>query len=962
MRTRQTQRNRNMKKLLFTCAFALVCLHISAVPASPYPIEMTQPDGSILTVYLHGDEHYSYYSLPDGTPLRLMETGFFQIDSTVVQPAEAVRERFRKAQQTHLSTTFPLTGSPRSLVILMGFTDLAFAQTKENFSDLLNQSGYSYNGATGSARDYFIASSDSLFSPIFDVYGPYEADHNMAYYGAEEGGYHDRQPYSLIVEACQKAAAAGVNMKDYDTDGDGVLDNVFVFYAGNNQAEGGSANTIWPHRSDLTSLNIQVGGIRLASYACTSEYRGTGTTRAPIGTFCHEFGHVLGLPDFYDTSYDHYTVGNWDIMCSGSYNNQGRTPPTYASHERFYLDWLKPVQLTDPGEYFLQPLTESNSAYLIATTTHNLVGNNPSPKEYFLLEYRARKGWESPSGSLPGTGMLVWHVDYSEAAWSNNTPNNGKQMLRMHLEEANGISWQERSQGEDGKSSDPYPGTQNITSFTPKLHDGTILNEQNLFNIAESNGLISFIYSSLGDAAIVATPRVLTLTTTVSDENIIEDWNPQSFVLAGSDLDTAHTVSLSTTGNFYLAAADEAPARKDKVWKKSIVLSPDKDGHLEQLVWVSFLPAKRNCDAVSAIVNVTGYGVGTTVALTATAPRHTYIKTPVLKPASNITPYSFRFAWEPESDATAYYLNMYTVDEGTSSFMQSFENFMSADDVREEGWETTTYTTTTSAKAEGTRALYLKKTGDCITTPEYPSPVSEVSFWLNAFATDLDTVGVLSIEAWNGAEWLPLNDCRTAVLKTTKKKTITHTFSASGNFTRFRLTYTDGGASGCALDVFTATCSQNINYICNNLELMAVDDPAYTLYDFTNLTPSTTYYCTLQATDEGLGCEPHRTPLSEPQEVTTLSAENTDADRYLTYDAATHTVYVPAPVNGNELRIYDHAGRQIYRCTVKAGQSAYLLPTNIMSNSMLYVVKYIEQNDKGALKMKRRQPYVKVVL
>ncbi|MGM9825015.1 MAG: M6 family metalloprotease domain-containing protein [Paludibacteraceae bacterium] len=951
-----------MKKLLFTLAFAFVCLHISAVPAAPYPIEMTQPDGSTITVYLHGDEHYSYYTSADGTPLRRMESGFFQKDSSVLMPAEEIQERFRKAQQTHLSTTFPLTGSPRSLVVLMSFSDLPFAQTKENFNDLLNQSGYSFNNATGSARDYFIASSDSLFSPIFDVYGPYVADHDMAYYGGPEAGYHDKQPYSLIVEACQKAAAAGVNMQDYDTDGDGILDNVFVFYAGNNEAEGGGENTIWPHRSDLTSLNIHVGGVRLASYACTSEYRGTGTTRAPIGTFCHEFGHVLGLPDFYDTSYDHYTIGNWDIMCSGSYNNQGRTPPTYASHERFFLDWLKPVQLTNPGEYFLQPLTESNSAYLIAATTHNLVGDSPSPKEYFLLEYRAHTGWDSPAGSLPGTGMLVWHIDYSEAAWSNNTPNNGKQMLRTHLEEANGITWKDRSQGEDGKSSDPYPGTQNITSFTPKLHDGTILHEQNLFNIAESNGLISFVYSSLGDAAIVATPRVLTLTTTVSDANVIEDWVPQSFLLTGSDLDTAHTVSLTTTGNFYIAAADKAPARKDNVWKKTITLSPDQDGNLEQRVWVSFLPTKRNCDAVSAIVNITGYGVGTTVALTATAPRHTYVETPVVKPASNISPYSFRFAWEPQSDATAYYLTMYTIAEGTSSFMQSFENFTSADAVRNEGWESTTYSTTTSAKAEGTRALYLKNTGDRLTTPDYQSAVSEISFWLNAFATDMDTVGILTVEAWNGTEWQTLNDCRTAVLKTTKKKTFTYSVAASDNFTRFRLTYTDGGASGCALDVFTATCSQNINYLYNSLELTAVDDPAYTLYDFTDLTPSTTYYCTLQATDEGLGCEPHRTPLSEPQEVTTLSAENTDADRYLTYDAATHTVYVPAPVNGNELRIFDHTGRLVYRCAVKAGQTAYLLPTTDMRKDMLYVVKYIEQDDKGALKMKRKQRFVKVVL
>lgn len=958
-----------MKKLFLAFAFVFISLHIWAVPATPYPIEMTQPDGSTITVCLHGDEYYSYYALPDGTPLRRLESGFFQKDSSVLLPAEEVQTRLRKAQQTHLSTTFPLTGSPRSLVVLMGFTDQPFAQTKADFEALLNESGYSYNNATGSARDYFIASSDSVFSPIFDVYGPYTAEHDMAYYGAPSGDSKDKDPYSLIAEACQRVHDAGINLKQYDTDNDGVLDNVFVFYAGNNQAEGASENTIWPHRGDLVWKNITIDGVRLSSYACTSEYRGTDKTRASIGTFCHEFGHVLGLPDFYDTTYDHYTIANWDIMCSGSYNNKGNTPPTYASHERFFLGWLQPKQLTEAGEYYLEPLTTSNSAYLIAAETHNMVGSSPSPKEYFLLEYRNRSGWETPSGSLPGTGMLVWHIDYSESAWANNTPNNGTQMLRTHLEEANGISWKDRGQKEDGRASDPYPGTNNVTSFIPKLHDGTPLDDQHVFNITEEDGLVRFIYQALGNSKVSAEPRSLSLTTTLSDANKIESWVPQSFMLIGEGIDSVG-IKLSITGNYYLTAAEKAPARTDKAWKKSITILPAADSTVNERIWVSFAPVKRDCNSSSAVVNISGNGVGSSVAITAYAPRHTYVQTPEVNPISNISPYSFRFSWVPESDATEYFLTLYKVSKGTATFIQGFENFNNAEAVRNEGWESTTNATTTSAKSEGNRALYLKATGDCITTEDYQSAVSEITFWINAFSTDVDTVGVIDIEGWNGTEWIALNKCRTIIKSTTKKKIFAYSFNGAESYSRFRLTYTNNGGSGCAMDAFTATCSQNIEYIYKgtDLSVYAVDDPAYTIYDFTNLTPSTTYYCSVQASDAGMGCEEHRTALSAPLQVTTLAAE-ADAEKYLTigvdsinYDAPTRVVYVPNPTNGNILQIFDWSGRLVYQCEVIAGISAYPIPAEQMNRGAVYIIKYIEQNDKGALKMKRKQRFAKFIL
>ena len=384
-----------MKRILFCLCAIAFSVSLWAVTATPYPFTVTQPDGTTITVRLHGDEYHSYYTTEDGTPLRRLDNGFFVEDYTVKEnfASTAAQRRAASIRPREEATKFPLTGSPKSLVLLVGFKDLPFDQSLEDFDKLLNQSGYDYNGATGSCRDYFIAASDSLFQPQFDVYGPFTVDGNMADYGAENGNTHDTDPYSMVIDACATAAENGVDFSQYDTDNDGVLDNVFIYYAGHNQAEGGPANSIWPHKASVAWRNAKVDGKYLATYACTSEYSGSaGTRRASIGTFCHEFGHVLGLPDLYDTGYKYYTVSNWSIMCSGNYNNNGRTPPTYSAYERFFLGWLAPEQLTEKGQYSLEPLQEANQAYLIADKTHNLNGGSPNPSEFFILEYRTKTG------------------------------------------------------------------------------------------------------------------------------------------------------------------------------------------------------------------------------------------------------------------------------------------------------------------------------------------------------------------------------------------------------------------------------------------------------------------------------------------------------------------------------------------------------------------------------------------
>ena len=956
-----------MKKFFVCALMAMLATNLWAVPATPYPFEVTQPDGTTIMVRLHGDEYHHFYTTLDGKVLRRNTKGFLVQDNQsldqVIQTGVAVRKAARIKEQQRIPSNYPLVGSPKALVLLVGFKDVPFQQNREDFEQLLNQSGYSHNGATGSCRDYFIAASDSIFQPQFDVYGPYTVSEKLEYYGAPERDYKDKKPYMMVVEACQLAAESGVDFEQYDTDNDGVLDNVFVFYAGYNESEGAAENNIWPHKSDMISLNITVDGTRLAAYACTSEHSGTGgNIRAGVGTFCHEFGHVLGLPDLYDTNYKYYSVGDWSIMASGSHTDNGRTPPTYSAYERFYLGWLQPEQLTQKGQHTLFPVASDNHAYLLAAKEHNLEGKNPNPSEFFILEYRPKTGWDR---YLPGTGMLVWHIDYLQSAWDNNSPNNGPSVMRIHLEEANGIYWNQRNNGDMGRASDSYPGTQNVTSFVPKLHNGTVLSDQNIFDIVDHNGSLSFIYQGLGDVVMKTDVTDMYFVTTVSDNKKIVDWTPQSLTLTAEQLNS-ESITLTTKGNFYVATADEAPARGDAAWKKSITLDVKNSELFTQKLWLSFIPTRQNCDEVSGTLTIATLGSTVAVSLKGASPRPVYITTPELKPATNITPYSFRMAWKPVEDAVLYYVTLYQSTEGKSAFMQGFELFGNQELIKEAGWQSNFTRTTTSAKSEGTKSLYWKNTGDCITTELYLAPITAISFWLNAFTADVTTVGYIDIEAWNGIEWKPLPDARTTVTSSTKRKVVTYDFDSSANYTQFRLTFTDCGGNGVAMDAFVATCSRNVNYIYHGKEL-AIDafaDEALCTYEITNLTENTTYFYSMQSSDITKGCEEHVSTLSEPMEIKTVAVqENADEYQlpividYTNYATPTPIVYISNPVIGSVLNVYNIYGALVCSIPVYGGVSEYVIPTENLQKGGVYLVKYLENS-----KMQRKQGRAKFVL
>lgn len=967
-----------MKRLSILFALCLmITAALFAVPADPSLRSYKQPDGSHITLRLVGDEYSSFYLSADGQPMVRNADGWFVADNNIAEQDEFIRRQSRIAKQREAAghTAFPTIGSPHSLVILVGFKDLKFGQNLSDFDAMLNQEGYSYNDATGSCRDYYSASSYGKFSPYFDAYGPYTLSHDMAYYGGESGKDHDANPGAMVAEACQLAHDAGVDFSKYDTNGDGILDNVFVYFAGHNQAEGGSADAIWPHQGSVANRGLVLDGVRVDSYACTSEYRGyTGAIRCGVGTFCHEFGHVIGLPDFYDTNYKYYSVGNWDVMCSGSYNNQGRTPPTFTAYERFYEGWLEPTQLVDAGTYSLLPIETSNNAYLIAAEEHNLSGQIPSPSEFFLLEYRDGQGWDA---GLPGHGMLVWHVDYSGSAWTSNTPNNGVGgIMRMHLEEANGIGWDKRSNGESGRSSDAYPGSQNITSFTPVLHDKTIL-PMPLFNISEVGGIVSFVFISSGLTNLSVDKQSFDMMTTLNDKGSVVDWQAVDVTIVGSSLapDKDVTVRATTTTknvSFKLYAGETCPSRNSSQWKNSLALRPEEDSTLTQKIWVSFVPSKIICDPIVANLSVKADNALANVTINASAPRVVSITAPKLKPTAQITPYSFKAVWAPVKDADQYYINLYSIEEGTSTKVQSFEEFSSIEEIEFQGWHSSTTLTTTASKGDGQRSLHMKEKGDYVQSEIYPYPVTSLSFWINAMAsTTGDTIGYINLEAFNGIQWKNLDV--TNITKRTKNKVIDYKFDADANYIAFRVTfYTQNGidgSNGFAFDVFSATMDKKINYIYegDDFHVDAWDDEDRTNATISGLEPGKTYCYQVRCSDGAEykgGCVENLSPFSELETVTTVYVpEYLNDDKHLAlavdsinYDSRKQVVYVTAPKNGDALYIYDWVGNLVYSVSLQADLLEYPIPAERFVSGATYTIKYVEQG-----KLARKQRFVKAI-
>lgn len=400
------------------------------------------------------------------------------------------------------TSNFPRTGKIKGLVILVEYTDVKFnsgykTDAKTYFNDMLHKEGFSEYNGTGCATEYFRKQSDGQFDPEFDLYGPITLPNPMSYYGGNDMYGDDKAPHMMVVHACQQLDNT-VDFSQYDNDGDGYVDNVFIFYAGQGEASYGSDDTVWPHSWEVSSgtgTKFKLDGVIIDRYACTNEWE--RNTPDGVGTFIHEFSHVMGLPDLYHTtsSSASYTPGAWSVLDYGPYNNDGRTPPNYSIYERNAMGWMVPELLGSEVKFVsLEEIGGSNQGCIIQTDKTN---------EFFLLENRQQTGWDK---YLPGHGMLIWHVDYQASVFDNNSVNNNSSHQYVDIIEANNRA---NSNSETTMAGYTWPGTSNKTEFGPnsspalKCWSG-YKPEITLMEISENNGVVTFGVNGVLEAPVAS--------------------------------------------------------------------------------------------------------------------------------------------------------------------------------------------------------------------------------------------------------------------------------------------------------------------------------------------------------------------------------------------------------------------------------------------------------------------------
>lgn len=513
-----------MRRLFALFTMFLFVGTLMAVPAKRTQFVHTQSDGTKLTLMLVGDEHLSYYLNVDtnekmilaanGDFAKLSETDFVARKDNALARRKMIEERratrlvrnTRKDVQNggpnKVGEFKPMQGQKKGLVILVNFTNKSMLSQhdQECFDEMFNEVGYSKNNHIGSVHDYFLDQSYGQFDLSFDVLGPIELSGNIAYYGGNNSWGNDKRPGEMVKEACE-AVDDIVDFNDYDWDGDGEVDQVFIVYAGFGEHASNNSDLIWPHEWQLSYAlgnPLTFDGVTVDTYACTCELSGAyGSSLNGIGTACHEFSHCLGYPDLYDTD---YSGGNamdyFDVMCSGSYNGpsrNGEVPSGYTSYERWIGGWLEPIEIDAPETYTDIPaLNDEGVAYIIY--------NKDNTDEFMMLENRQSNRWFGYFGSsIAGHGLFISHIDYNAYVWANNQPNDDPNHQR--------VSWipadKSYSTYNNGHQGDYFPGTKRVTRMNGTTHasyGAKWFNKENdsktfpheLTDIKEDNGLISF--------------------------------------------------------------------------------------------------------------------------------------------------------------------------------------------------------------------------------------------------------------------------------------------------------------------------------------------------------------------------------------------------------------------------------------------------------------------------------------
>ena len=680
-----------MKKICISLMLLLCAITAVAVPAKPGWHTLTQSDGTTLMVQAVGNAFNHALLTNDGLMVALGDDGDYYYRSsltglTAVRAHEtkdrtASEKAFIAAQRSNLTMpqksfihkqgapTFgvggsnadadvPANGNRKVPIILVEYQDKKFKNTREQIINAM------LTGNT-SVQQYFRDQSNGKYDPEFEVFGIYTLSQNRQYYGGNDNSGNDQRLGLMVTEACQMAAADGVSFSPFDTNNDNYCDVVIVIYAGVGEAQASYSvpSAIWPCNWNLQSTSYygmggngpfrpNGSGPYVNNFAVFNEVHGSndnGSTIDGIGTFCHEFGHCLGLPDFYDTNYGgHYGMGYWDIMDTGCYANDTYTPVGYSAYEKNFMGWIDYV-IPNPGTYYTLPIWNQKNE---ETDKALFLQSDINGNEFFIIENRRQQGWDR---YLPAQGLLIHHITYSASRWQANTPNNQNIQLVTIMPADNTLST-------NNEGGDTWPRN-NKTEFTDNSTPAAKLNMAANGNITGNAGYLGkpvteMVINGDGTASFWYMKDAITdPTIEVSTENV----NCGATQVNSSATKTFTVNGLALTGDVTLTLNDP-----NHVFTINPTVISMNNAAYGATVTVTFSPAAvQNYNATLTLASEGAENV--TVNLTGQGLIESY--TPVMLPADeefiNLT--EFRADWTdqtPDENVASYTLEVITKPDG----------------------------------------------------------------------------------------------------------------------------------------------------------------------------------------------------------------------------------------------------------------------------------------------------------
>ena len=569
----------NFKRICLGTCLCLSSIGVWGAKAHSIPVQVRQSDGTTITVILRGDEHINWYTTLDGVLLvqaadnsyyvgkvtkdgRLIATQQLAHEavwrsnaetnliskqdkdkfySYVSKVAEQSENSYNNNPRTRITVDkgwngvpyFPHTGSPKALVILAEFADTTFTiqNTKQVFTNYLmneehfTETAYAQKRNYKGVRGYFKDCSYGQFTPTFDVVGPVKLPKPQTVYGA---GRNDR-PDLLLEDACS-AVDNIVDFSQYDANGDGLVDLVYIIYAGHSANISGNKETdIWP-KSGTISISKTFDGKSIGRYGVSNELAGRENKKKEketingIGLFCHEFSHTLGLPDIYAipgtaaADQDNQGMEYWDLMDGGTEVQNGRVPSPYLAWEREAMGWMTIDKLTSDQQVTdLKSLENGGKAYKIL--------NKNVANEFIVLQSIQQGGWYQgwTKTQIP-KGLLAYRISYPyDKVNIFDFPNNDLGKPRVIVIPADGEVLSAMNSGGDfnkyitNLTDDLYPlGSKNsIDEF--KMYDGSKL-QCKIINITQNDANKTVSFKFIADATGIQSAPITNLT--ISDNRI----------------------------------------------------------------------------------------------------------------------------------------------------------------------------------------------------------------------------------------------------------------------------------------------------------------------------------------------------------------------------------------------------------------------------------------------------------